>query len=39
MLLVWALGLTLATAGHWFADGWLQAKLAFVLILSGLHGV
>lgn len=39
MLLVWALGLTLAMTGHWFADGWLQAKLAFVLVLSGLHGV
>lgn len=39
MLLVWALGLTLATTGQWFAAGWLQAKLALVLILSGLHGV
>ena len=39
MLLVWAFGLTLAMTGHWFADGWLQAKLAFVLALSGLHGV
>ena len=39
MLLVWALGLMLATTGHWFADGWLQAKLVFVLVLSGLHGV
>ena len=39
MLLVWALGLTLAMTGHWFADGWLQAKLAVVLVLSGLHGV
>lgn len=39
MLLVWALGLTLATTSHAFADGWLQAKLALVLALSGLHGV
>ena len=39
MLLVWALGLTLATSGQWFADGWLQTKLAVVLVLSGLHGV
>lgn len=39
MLLVWGLGLTLATAGHWFAAGWLQAKLVLVVILSGLHGV
>ena len=39
MLLVWLLGLTLATTSHAFADAWLQAKLAFVLALSGLHGV
>lgn len=38
MLLVWAFGLTLAMTGHWFADGWLQAKLVVVLVLSGLHG-
>jgi len=23
----------------WFASGWLQAKLAFVVILSALHGL
>ena len=39
MLLVWTLGLILATSGHWFAETWLQIKLVFVLILSGLHGV
>lgn len=39
MLLVWALGLTLAMSGHWFADGWLQLKLLFVLLLSAVHGV
>jgi len=39
MLLTWALGLTLATNGHWFAAGWLQIKLVLVLALSGLHGV
>jgi putative membrane protein len=22
----------------WFASGWLQAKLAFVLLLSAVHG-
>lgn len=38
MLLVWALGLTLAMTGGWFVQGWLQAKLLVVLILSGLHG-
>lgn len=39
MLLVWTLGLILATSGHWFTDTWLQIKFAFVLVLSGLHGV
>ena len=39
MLLVWTLGLILATSGHWFAETWLQIKFAFVLVLSGLHGV
>lgn len=39
MLLVWALGLSLGLMGGWFRDGWLIAKLAFVIILSGVHGV
>lgn len=39
MLAVWVLGLTLATGSHAFAAAWLQAKLLFVLILSGLHGM
>lgn len=39
MLLVWAFGLALANEGRWFADLWLQAKLAFVVFLSALHGV
>lgn len=39
MLLVWALGLTLALTGNWFADFWLQAKLVLVIVLSGIHGV
>ena len=39
MLLVWALGLTLALRGGWFSSRWLQVKLAFVVVLSGLHGV
>lgn len=38
MVAVWVLGLTLAQMGGAFADGWLQAKLALVLVLSGLHG-
>lgn len=39
MLLVWAFGLTLAVTGHWFSEFWLQAKLVFVLVLSGIHGI
>ena len=39
MLLVWSLGLVLGIEGGWFSEPWLQAKLAFVLILSALHGV
>ena len=39
MLLVWALGLSLALMGGWFRDGWLIAKLVFVIALSGVHGV
>ena len=39
MLLVWALGITLAVKGGWFSAPWLHAKLLFVLILSALHGM
>jgi protoporphyrinogen IX oxidase len=39
MLLVWALGLLLASAGHWFGAGWLNVKLCLVVLLSGIHGV
>lgn len=39
MLLVWTLGLALASQGGWFAEPWLMLKLGFVLMLSGLHGV
>ncbi len=38
LIVVWVLGLTLATVGHHWAEGWLHAKLLFVLILSGYHG-
>jgi putative membrane protein len=38
MIVVWVLGLTLATVGHHWAEGWLHAKLLFVLVLSGYHG-
>ena len=39
MLLVWAFGLTLALMNGWFHSAWLIAKLALVVVLSGLHGV
>ncbi len=38
MLAVWVLGLTLATVGQHWGEGWLHAKFAFVLLLSGYHG-
>jgi uncharacterized membrane protein len=39
MLVVWLSGALLAAEGAWFAQGWLWAKLAFVLLLTGLHAV
>ena len=38
MIVTWLAGLYLAWAGHWFSAGWLSAKLALVLVLSGVHG-
>ncbi len=38
MLLVWILGITLATEGGWWTAGWLHAKLLFVLGLTAYHG-
>ena len=38
MIVTWLAGLYLAWAGHWFSAGWLQAKLALVVVLSGVHG-
>ncbi|MDP1027818.1 CopD family protein [Sphingomonas sp. KR1UV-12] len=38
MIVVWVLGLTLATVGQHWGAGWLHAKLLLVLILSGYHG-
>ncbi|MFH0300657.1 CopD family protein [Bradyrhizobium sp. 31Argb] len=39
MLLVWAFGLTLAVTAGWFSNTWLQVKLAFVVLLSAVHGI
>ncbi len=38
MLASWGFGLWLAVLGGVWAQGWLHAKLALVLVLSGLHG-
>ena len=38
MVLVWILGLSLAVIGQHFQEGWLHAKLLFVLALTGYHG-
>jgi len=38
MILVWVFGITLATIGHFWASGWLGAKLLLVIGLSGYHG-
>jgi protoporphyrinogen IX oxidase len=44
MAATWVLGIWLACLGPdsrygWFTSGWLQAKIALVLVLSGLHGL
>jgi len=44
MIGTWLLGLWLAWHGPdvhygWFASGWLEVKLALVVMLSGLHGL
>ncbi|MBN8910785.1 MAG: protoporphyrinogen oxidase HemJ [Rhizobiales bacterium] len=38
MIITWVLGLWLAWKGGHFEAGWLHAKLALVLVLSGVHG-
>jgi putative membrane protein len=39
MVLGWALGITVVVMAHWMGAGWLHAKLALVVGLSGLFGV
>lgn len=38
MILTWVLGLWMAWQAGWFSAGWFHAKLAAVLVLSGIHG-
>lgn len=39
MLGLWAFGVGLSVSGAWFAYGWLQVKLVFVVLLSAIHGL
>jgi putative membrane protein len=38
MLIVWVLGLTLASITGAWTQGWFHAKFALVVLLSGYHG-
>jgi putative membrane protein len=38
MTVTWVLGLWLAWRGFGFSGGWLHAKIAAVLLMSGVHG-
>ncbi len=38
MMASWVLGLWLAARGFGFSGGWLHAKIAAVLVMSGVHG-
>ena len=38
MILVWLFGLTIATVGQHWQEGWLHAKLLLVLLLTAYHG-
>jgi putative membrane protein len=38
LVMVWVLGILVASAGNWWVAGWLHVKLLLVLLLSGYHG-
>lgn len=38
IIVVWVLGILLATTQHLWGEPWLHAKLFLVLLLSGYHG-
>ncbi|WP_373883715.1 CopD family protein [Acinetobacter pittii] len=38
LFITFASGLIIAIHGQWFSSKWLPAKIAFVLILAGIHG-
>jgi putative membrane protein len=37
MILVWVFGLAVAWKGEWWSAHWLHAKLALVVVLTGVH--
>jgi putative membrane protein len=37
MIATWLAGLALATSGHFWADGWLSAKLVLVIAMTVFH--
>ena len=39
MAATWILGIGLMVSGNLLAAGWLHAKIALVLVLSGVHGL
>lgn len=39
MVATWVLGLWLAWDAGWLTSGWFHAKLALVVVLSGIHGL
>ena len=39
MIATWILGLWLVWQGDWTRAGWLHAKLALVIVMSGVHGL
>ena len=38
MILLWIAGMYIMSTGGWFDQTWMVAKLALVLLLSGLYG-
>ncbi len=39
MVVSWLAGLYLVWAGGWLVSGWMHAKLAFVVLLTAVHGM
>jgi protoporphyrinogen IX oxidase len=39
MIATWGFGIWLGFSHDWFASGWLQVKIALVLVLSAIHGL